>query len=1081
MLSPTTTTICSSQEFPPPPTPTPPPLPPPPPPPRSSSIRGGNAGGSVGGHQKQQQAHHHQIHHLPHYPVEFHANQKDRSLSNHGTNHLPPTTSTSSFLTSGGRQVDGQLHDSSSSSPQRRNLINGAGGSSNSCVSGNNGTVKFVFNPPSSSSSITSPPSPPSTNLSLSSSSSSSSKTHLGMTKNHPHPTHQPNCYDNNSIINKKNEHNNSNFSHNNNPNYSYRSSSHHPFNRSSRTTAHQSGQSNGKSASASLVVDVMNSSSSSSPPTVTSSSSFALLDSLRKEFSSSTSSLSQRNYQYLSKLRQQGSSLTSLTTTTNSTHVVKSSRVERPRRQHAVLHCPEASIVSASSSISSSSASSSSSEYGFILPPGQRDVVRCRASLPSSVASPSSSSSCVSSASSSGESDESLSLITGKSSSSWSTSNGVTVCGPLSTTRVQQATTSSSPIGHAFHVNGRRMSKNPPPSCLSSSNGLERKTIITTSCSKGTTSLDSLAAKKNSPLHVDHHENANQEDKKQLPGEESPISSTCESPPPPLPPKLFHLYRGGGEQPLTTNYHGHHHPRQQQVSPQSQLSPSPKEVTFCLPAKNLTSPSSSSLSPQQQQPSHLNEWNSNHPSSSEKEKTGNNKEVQMNYSRKNNNHNHQNNNINQSVIENRHSPPHPYRLHHHYPLGNPHENGGPPHEWHQGDEEIFHGQKDDGDDDEIGDGDRDGEKEGEEEDSPSSFVVTATPATVVSPPCPDYHLEMRNIKNSREEASTSQTRGEEFEDKGNSRQEIASGQEVPLLPKEGHLPNQRSEVEVKGAESVRKSSATRDDKESSTEQDDHNDDHLRQKEEDRRKTNDGQEDKDLLDNKREGKSSSPSSCVSSLSSMTIPTTSQSSAYSTSPLRRISISSSISHLTDRVDLLTIEKMSLTNDWEENEARGLHVLSRLRTVNNALLSPVELDKLTNHSHEVDKVCQLVISLRTRLRNVEKQENNLHSSTDSLDNLLQESIIPSSPNSTLSPNSRRDKLTQQLKEALDLKVLIEERTESLSSRLLSKEAIDPKDRRDYLDYVKNKFAIRFRLQDIEEEISYLQWEKQKRESS
>jgi hypothetical protein len=338
----------------------------------------------------------------------------------------------------------------------------------------------------------------------------------------------------------------------------------------------------------------------------------------------------------------------------------------------------------------------------------------------------------------------------------------------------------------------------------------------------------------------------------------------------------------------------------------------------------------------------------------------------------------------------------------------------------------------------------------------------------------------MRNIKNSREEASTSQTR-EEFVDKGNSRQEIASGQEVPLLPKEGHLPNQRSEVEVKGAESVRKSSATRDDKGSSTEQDDHNDDHLRQKVENRGKTNDGQDDKDLLDNKREGKSSSPSSCASSLSSSTITTTSQSSAYSTSPLRRISISSSISHLTDRVDLLTIEKMSLTNDWEENEARGLHVLSRLRTVNSALLSPVELDKLTNHSHEVDKVCQLIISLRTRLRNVERQENNLHSSTDSLDNLLQESIIPNSPNSTLSPNSRRDKLTQQLKEALDLKVLIEERTESLSSRLLSREAIDPKDRRDYLDYVKNKFAIRFRLQDIEEEISYLQWEKQKRESS
>lgn len=203
---------------------------------------------------------------------------------------------------------------------------------------------------------------------------------------------------------------------------------------------------------------------------------------------------------------------------------------------------------------------------------------------------------------------------------------------------------------------------------------------------------------------------------------------------------------------------------------------------------------------------------------------------------------------------------------------------------------------------------------------------------------------------------------------------------------------------------------------------------------------------------------------------------------------------STSHLKEKLDLMKMERMSLQNDYEQNERFGSSIVSRF-TLKYAL-NQFRVDKLTNHSNEVDTISRLVVSLRIRLKhlNEEEQEDEECSSTCKKETKQSHEGRSKHPdNSSAEVTEKRNKLNRQLNEALDLKQLIDNRSHVLMDKLLSShhyhhqqrksshhqegedevtEDDTSTDKTDFLEYVMNKSNIIMRLKEVEDSIDSIE---------
>jgi hypothetical protein len=225
---------------------------------------------------------------------------------------------------------------------------------------------------------------------------------------------------------------------------------------------------------------------------------------------------------------------------------------------------------------------------------------------------------------------------------------------------------------------------------------------------------------------------------------------------------------------------------------------------------------------------------------------------------------------------------------------------------------------------------------------------------------------------------------------------------------------------------------------------------------------------------------------------------------------------STSHLKEKLDLMKIERMSLRNDYEQNETFGSCVLSRL--TDKYCLNKFRVDKLTNHCNEVDTISRLVVSLRMRLKHlldeesekrdrlqkiedqeVNPEENGLHHQEIVDENVGGLTLHPQSSDNQVS--EKRNKLSRQLSEAMDLKQLIDNRSHSLMDKYCSshqrnhssinqrqegikdsttEKQVDQKnddpsscsDMSDFLEYVHNKSNIIMRIKEVEDQIDSIE---------
>lgn len=162
--------------------------------------------------------------------------------------------------------------------------------------------------------------------------------------------------------------------------------------------------------------------------------------------------------------------------------------------------------------------------------------------------------------------------------------------------------------------------------------------------------------------------------------------------------------------------------------------------------------------------------------------------------------------------------------------------------------------------------------------------------------------------------------------------------------------------------------------------------------------------------------------------------------------------------------------------------------------------------------MDTISRLVISLRIRLRSLEQsvknkdrqdmlakqeqeeEEDRLHNNEQIVDKNVGGLLHPQTLDNQVS--EKRNKLSRQLTEALDLKQLIDNRSHSLMDKLCSShqtsinqrqegkevangdevdENDDPsscRDKTDFLEYVNNKSNIIMRIKEVEEQIDSIE---------
>lgn len=186
------------------------------------------------------------------------------------------------------------------------------------------------------------------------------------------------------------------------------------------------------------------------------------------------------------------------------------------------------------------------------------------------------------------------------------------------------------------------------------------------------------------------------------------------------------------------------------------------------------------------------------------------------------------------------------------------------------------------------------------------------------------------------------------------------------------------------------------------------------------------------------------------------------------------------------------KQALLRDLQRNQAEASELMSKLKRNG---LSAHESEKIRNHCSEIDTVTRLVLSLRCRLRSMEKDGNGWQVIRNNLQNNRQPKNsdnkksgdqglalpAPSSPDSSAANKEhdvlthKRNKLLIQLEEAMSLKDMIAKRSASIRDNILSKYlGLESEANRgiDYIGLMYAKSEMMTEISDLSEHINSLQ---------
>lgn len=203
----------------------------------------------------------------------------------------------------------------------------------------------------------------------------------------------------------------------------------------------------------------------------------------------------------------------------------------------------------------------------------------------------------------------------------------------------------------------------------------------------------------------------------------------------------------------------------------------------------------------------------------------------------------------------------------------------------------------------------------------------------------------------------------------------------------------------------------------------------------------------------------------------------------------------------------LRKQTLLQDLHQNQAQASDLMSKLKRNG---LSPPESEKIRNHCSEIDTVTRLVLSLRCRLRSMEKGwqgtasqviQNNLQNNHNQYKNPEKNSdnnnsdvsgisvsaeqselahSSPSSPDSSAANNEhdvltrKRNKLLIQMEEAMSLKDMIAKRSASIRDNILSKYLGGESEANHSIDYIGLMYAkseLMTEISDVSQHIDSL----------
>ncbi|RWS28890.1 hypothetical protein B4U80_05232 [Leptotrombidium deliense] len=169
-----------------------------------------------------------------------------------------------------------------------------------------------------------------------------------------------------------------------------------------------------------------------------------------------------------------------------------------------------------------------------------------------------------------------------------------------------------------------------------------------------------------------------------------------------------------------------------------------------------------------------------------------------------------------------------------------------------------------------------------------------------------------------------------------------------------------------------------------------------------------------------------------------------------------------SRLERKLEDLRSKEGSLNRDLEANESLGSQLLSKLKLCG---ISSQESEKISLHCEEIEKVTRLLLSLRTRLKQIDTEMKVKSSASYKRDNGV--------GGSELMPEmkllySKRSKLLSQLEEAIQLRDSIDRRSDLIAERILKKYFKDVKDDSlaDFVEYLKLKAKLIVELKEVKE---------------
>ncbi|CAG2159591.1 unnamed protein product [Oppiella nova] len=211
----------------------------------------------------------------------------------------------------------------------------------------------------------------------------------------------------------------------------------------------------------------------------------------------------------------------------------------------------------------------------------------------------------------------------------------------------------------------------------------------------------------------------------------------------------------------------------------------------------------------------------------------------------------------------------------------------------------------------------------------------------------------------------------------------------------------------------------------------------------------------------------------------------------------------ISRLNRKLDVLRIEEMALTQDVNSNEILGQHVRTKLKALG---LTEQESEKMNLHCEEIEKVTRLLLSISARLQLIDTQihekrrqkclanesheskhnsidnsmafESTLQTQTFTQNDLQQIRDKQSKQNAFSSHNlfdemqslvCKRQKLLDQLQEALQLRVCIDQRNQSIEEKIIRKYFKDNfENLNEFLEFIKLKSKLIVNIREVKDQI-------------